>query len=161
MELNVPTLQGGFGSQVAVTVQGCQIACELTVGCDSFSYNGAQQACFLKNGASKTTCPVRPPLKCYTLQRLQVKPMLVRSEAEVRRAEENIQVGWVWDSCAALLGFKREGWRQARECLVTPWVTLMSLFERNISHHQPKASSTYLRGQDLGVTLPPLFTLIP
>jgi len=51
-------LQGGFGSQVAVSVQGCEIACELTVGCDSFSYNGAQQACFLKNGGSKTTCPV-------------------------------------------------------------------------------------------------------
>lgn len=54
-------LQGGFGSLIAVGVEGCQIACEAAVGCDSFSYNAIQQQCFLKNGGSKTTCPVSLP----------------------------------------------------------------------------------------------------
>ena len=51
-------LQGGFGSLVAVSVLGCEIACEAATGCDSFSFNAVQQQCFLKNGGSKTTCPV-------------------------------------------------------------------------------------------------------
>lgn len=34
----------------------CMLACDAAPGCDSFSYNPAQQKCFLKAGGERRTC---------------------------------------------------------------------------------------------------------
>ena len=43
-----------------MSVEGCQLACEAAIGCDSVSYNAATQLCFLKTSPSTDTCQARP-----------------------------------------------------------------------------------------------------
>ena len=50
-------LQGGMGSLRAVSVQDCQVACEMAqLACTSFAYNAVMAACFLKRGGGRATC---------------------------------------------------------------------------------------------------------
>lgn len=41
------------------------LACDAAPGCDSFSYNAVQRACFLKRGASRATCRA-PAVMCVS-----------------------------------------------------------------------------------------------
>lgn len=50
-----PALQGGAGARLPVSLTQCAVACTGAPGCDMFTYNGAQQGCFLKSGQ----CPLR------------------------------------------------------------------------------------------------------
>ena len=103
--------QGGFGSLVAVSILGCEIACEAAVGCDAFSYNAVQQQCFLKNGASKTTCPVSGYFHTLILQEsresdhllLHVKPAVLSSEEHVS-ASLSVVAG-LWGPIPIILPF--------------------------------------------------------
>lgn len=60
--LPILILQGGLGSRLLVEPEDCMMACDLAQasGCDSFSYNPEQKKCFLKAGASTSTCQARP-----------------------------------------------------------------------------------------------------
>ena len=50
-------LQGGLGSLRPVSVQDCQVACEMAQpACTSFAYNAVMAACFLKRGGGRATC---------------------------------------------------------------------------------------------------------
>ena len=49
--------QGGLGSLRPVSVQDCQVACEMAQpACTSFAYNEVMAACFLKRGGGRATC---------------------------------------------------------------------------------------------------------
>ena len=49
--------QGGGGSITPVSVQDCEIACEMAQPeCTSFSYNPTVQQCFPKQGGERATC---------------------------------------------------------------------------------------------------------
>ena len=52
-------VQGGLGSRKYVEPIHCMMACEMTEGCDSFSYNPWQRKCFLKAKPSTTVCQAR------------------------------------------------------------------------------------------------------
>ena len=84
----VRVVQGGAGSIVPVSVQGCQIACEmLQPACTSFSYNPTVQQCFPKQGGQRATCASQY-IPCY-------------------EANQNLQVrslGCLWNSRHALAG---------------------------------------------------------
>ena len=49
------SLQGGVGARVPVTLDECAVACRGAPNCDAFTYNAAQQGCFLKTAQ----CPLR------------------------------------------------------------------------------------------------------
>lgn len=68
-------LQGGVGSVLPVSVQDCEVACEMAQPqCTSFSYNPVLTACFLKQGGARATC-ASPTTPCYEAnQNLQVLP---------------------------------------------------------------------------------------
>ncbi len=65
--------QGGAGSVLPVSVQDCEVACEMAQPqCTSFSYNPTLTACFLKQGGTRATCN-SPNTPCYEAnQNLQV-----------------------------------------------------------------------------------------
>ncbi len=70
-------MQGGAGSVLPVSVQECEIACEMAQPeCTSFSYNPTLTACFLKQGGTRATCN-SPATPCYEAnQNLQVPAIL-------------------------------------------------------------------------------------
>ncbi|CAL5227333.1 g10275 [Coccomyxa viridis] len=65
---------GGAGSVLPVSVQDCEVACEMAQPeCTSFSYNPTLTACFLKQGGTRATCS-SPNTPCYEAnQNLQVQ----------------------------------------------------------------------------------------
>ena len=79
-EKNLWRMQGGAGSVLPVSVQDCEIACEMAQPeCTSFSYNPTLTACFLKQGGTRATCN-SPNTPCYEAnQNLQVRIGLVHS----------------------------------------------------------------------------------
>ncbi|KAL4437982.1 hypothetical protein ABPG77_004203 [Micractinium sp. CCAP 211/92] len=63
-----PAFAGGAGARLPVSLAECAVACIGAPGCDMFTYNPAQQGCFLKSGQ----CPLRndcqpPPLTCWSV----------------------------------------------------------------------------------------------
>lgn len=54
--------QGKYGSTVPVSLFGCQLACEAALTCTAITYNEVLQQCFLKAGASTSTCKVSSEL---------------------------------------------------------------------------------------------------
>lgn len=58
------SMQGGLGSLRPVSVQDCQVACEMAQpACASFAYNELMAACFLKRGGGRATC-ISPTSVC-------------------------------------------------------------------------------------------------
>lgn len=60
--------RSSYGSRTPVHgPEDCMIACEMTHGCDSFSYSSDQRHCFLKSGASTKVCP-KPDSLCVSVR---------------------------------------------------------------------------------------------
>lgn len=86
-------MQKGFGSITPVSVLDCQIACESAAGCDAFSYNSVQRQCFLKNGASRTTCTVSvlSPAVAYPFLTVRSSYVEINAKPSHRRKHNTLQ----------------------------------------------------------------------
>jgi hypothetical protein len=70
----VAVAQDGAGTVTPVSLQGCEIGCEMAQpACTSFAYNPTLQQCFLKTGGQPATCTSQPT-PCYEAnQNLQAR----------------------------------------------------------------------------------------
>lgn len=61
-----PAFAGGFGARLPVTEAQCAVACQAADGCEAFTYNPAQQGCFLKAQQCPLKNDCQPPEELCT-----------------------------------------------------------------------------------------------